>query len=51
METDVLRETLAHYHWNKSKAAKKLGLSRVGLNNKIVRYGIEKVRPLQGQEE
>ena len=51
LEAHVLRETLTHYHWNKSKAAKKLGLSRVGLNNKIVRYGIEKVRPVQGQEE
>lgn len=40
LEARVLYETLAYYHWNKSKAAKKLGLSRVGLNKKIERYGI-----------
>jgi len=43
LEADVLRKTLTHYHWNKTKAAKKLGLSRVGLNNKITRYSIKKV--------
>ena len=27
--------------WNKSRAARELGLSRVGLRAKLVRYGLE----------
>ncbi len=40
LETRILKETLMRLRWNKTQAALELGLSRVGLNNKIERYGI-----------
>lgn len=41
MEASILRETLIRLRWNKSRAASELGLSRVGLRNKLERYGLE----------
>lgn len=41
LEARVLRETLMRLRWNKSKAARELGLSRVGLRSKLARYGLE----------
>ncbi len=46
LEARVLRETLIRHRWNKSRAAKELGLSRVGLRSKLERYGLEKVEAL-----
>jgi two-component system, NtrC family, response regulator HupR/HoxA len=46
IEGRVLRETLIRLRWNKSKAAKELGLSRVGLRLKLQRYGLENVEQL-----
>ena len=46
LEARLLRETLIRHRWNKSKAAKELGLSRVGLRSKLERYGLEKVEAL-----
>jgi len=46
LEANILRETLIRHRWNKSKAAKELGLSRVGLRGKLERYGLEKVEGL-----
>lgn len=43
LEMRVLRETLIRHRWNKSRAAKELGLSRVGLRSKLERYGLEKI--------
>lgn len=40
LEERVLRETLARHGWNKTRAAEELGLSRVGLRNKVERYGL-----------
>lgn len=40
LEARVLREALIRHHWNKSQAARELGLSRVGLRNKLERYGL-----------
>ena len=40
MEARILRETLTRLKWNKSRASKELGLSRVGLRSKLERYGI-----------
>ncbi|PLX44362.1 MAG: sigma-54-dependent Fis family transcriptional regulator [Hyphomicrobiales bacterium] len=40
LEARILRETLIRHRWNKSKAAKELGLSRVGLRGKLERYGL-----------
>lgn len=41
LEAGVIRETLIRLRWNKSRAAEELGLSRVGLRAKLVRYGLE----------
>ncbi len=43
VEARIIRETLIRHRWNKSRAAKELGLSRVGLRSKLERYGLEKV--------
>ena len=43
LEKHLVRETLERCHWNQSKAADELGLSRVGLANKIRRYRLADV--------
>lgn len=40
MERRVVETTLQRHRWNQSRAAQELGLSRVGLSNKIKRYGL-----------
>jgi two-component system response regulator HupR/HoxA len=47
LEARIVREALIRHRWNKSRAAKELGLSRVGLRNKLERYGLEKVEQFQ----
>ena len=45
MEARIVETTLQRLHWNQTQAAQELGLSRVGLANKIKRYSLaEKVR-------
>ncbi len=46
LESRIIRETLIRHRWNKSRAARELGLSRVGLRSKLERYGLENVKPL-----
>lgn len=41
MEVKIISKTLQRFRWNQSQTARELGLSRVGLSNKIKRYGIE----------
>ncbi|WP_295883313.1 sigma-54 dependent transcriptional regulator [uncultured Thiohalocapsa sp.] len=41
LEAGILSETLTRCGWNKSRAAAELGLSRVGLRNKLARYGLD----------
>jgi two-component system response regulator HupR/HoxA len=41
LEARVLKETMIRHRWNKSRAASELGLSRVGLRHKLLRYGLE----------
>ncbi|GMG81490.1 sigma-54 dependent transcriptional regulator [Paralimibaculum aggregatum] len=41
LERRVVRETLTRTRWNQSQAASELGLSRVGLANKIKRYNLQ----------
>jgi len=41
LEQRVVSTTLARFRWNQSRAADALGLSRVGLANKIKRYGLQ----------
>ncbi len=43
LEKHLVRETLDRCRWNQSKAASELGLSRVGLANKIRRYGLANI--------
>ncbi len=50
IEARILRETLIRHRWNKTQAARELGLSRVGLRSKLERYGLEKVKSLKGDE-
>ena len=50
LEASILRETLIRHRWNKSRAARELGLSRVGLRSKLERYGLAKVERLAGRE-
>ncbi len=40
LEKHVVNEALLRHRWNQSRAANELGLSRVGLANKIKRYGL-----------
>lgn len=46
LEARIIRETLIRHRWNKSRAARELGLSRVGLRGKLERYGLENVKAL-----
>ncbi|MGA2287791.1 sigma-54 dependent transcriptional regulator [Bradyrhizobium sp.] len=41
LEKQVLNEALTRHRWNQSRAANELGLSRVGLANKIKRYALD----------
>ena len=41
IEAMVLREVMLRLHWNKTHAARELGLSRVGLRAKLLRFGLE----------
>ena len=40
LEMALVRAALERHHWNHTRAADELGLSRVGLSNKLKRYGI-----------
>ena len=51
IEIQILREALVRHRWNKSRAAKELGLSRVGLRSKLERYGLEKVEQIRSDEK
>ncbi len=50
LEMRILRESLIRHRWNKSRAARELGLSRVGLRSKLERYELEKVESIDGGE-
>jgi two-component system response regulator HupR/HoxA len=41
IEAVILRETMLRHRWNKTHAAQELGLSRVGLRQKLARLGLE----------
>lgn len=41
LEKQAVTSSLQRHHWNQSRAAQDLGLSRVGLANKIKRYGLQ----------
>ncbi|SDI55553.1 sigma-54-dependent transcriptional regulator [Pseudomonas panipatensis] len=41
IEASILRESLLRHRWNKTHTARELGLSRVGLRQKLRRFGLE----------
>jgi two-component system, NtrC family, response regulator HupR/HoxA len=41
IEAAILHETMLRLRWNKTHAARELGLSRVGLRAKLLRFGLE----------
>jgi two-component system response regulator HupR/HoxA len=45
LEEYIIKETLIKNRGNKSRSADELGLSRVGLRNKLLRYGLEDEEP------
>ncbi|MEY8879356.1 MAG: helix-turn-helix domain-containing protein, partial [Leptothrix sp. (in: b-proteobacteria)] len=45
IEAMLLREVMLRQRWNKTRAAKELGLSRVGLRAKLLRFGLEDAAP------
>jgi two-component system response regulator HupR/HoxA len=49
LESRMLAETLARHSGNVSRAAQELGLSRVGLRNKMQRLGIDKPARVSGR--
>ena len=51
LEARILKETLIRLRWNKTQAAQELGLSRVGLRNKLERYGLEKNTNIESIKE
>jgi two-component system response regulator HupR/HoxA len=42
LEERLVRDTLDRWGWNHTRAAHELGLSRVGLANKIKRYNLRR---------
>ncbi|GAB6069187.1 sigma-54 dependent transcriptional regulator [Thiomicrorhabdus hydrogeniphila] len=53
LEEKIIRESLIRLRWNKTKVAEELGLSRVGLRQKMERFGIEETaKPsVKGKQE
>ncbi len=45
MEKGIVTEALRRNKWNHTKVARELGLSRVGLANKIIRYHLDRQTP------
>lgn len=41
MERDLIRRTVEHYEWNKTRSAKSLGIDRSTLDRKLKQYSIE----------
>ena len=51
LEARIIKETLIRLRWNKTQASQELGLSRVGLRNKLERYGLERNDKIESIEE
>ncbi|MCP4934260.1 MAG: sigma-54-dependent Fis family transcriptional regulator [bacterium] len=50
LEAQIIHKILIRNRWNKSRAARELGLSRVGLRGKMERYGLMKGEPADTQD-
>ena len=42
LEAKIVHASLIRHRWNKTRTAAELGLSRVGLRAKLVRWGLER---------
>ena len=42
LEAQLVLQSLTRHNWNNSRASRELGLSRVGLSNKIKRYSLSR---------
>ncbi len=51
LEAQLVRQSLEKNNWNSSRASRELGLSRVGLANKIKRYRIDRAGKDNGHDE
>ncbi len=51
IEAMLLREVMLRHRWNKTRAAEELGLSRVGLRAKLLRFGLESREPPRASEK
>ena len=49
LEREVIEKTLIHCSGNKTKTASNLGLSRLGLRKKMIRYGLENANAKQAE--
>ena len=47
LEVALVRASMERHRWNHTRAADELGLSRVGLGNKLKRYGIDRQDPAE----
>ncbi len=45
LERKVIEDALIHHQGNKTKAASEIGLSRLGLRKKMIRYGLQYKKP------
>jgi two-component system response regulator HupR/HoxA len=43
LEARLIKEVLVRHRWNRTRTAEELGLSRVGLRQKMNRFGLEKL--------
>jgi two-component system response regulator HupR/HoxA len=48
LEAHLVSQCLLRHKWNHSRAARELGLSRVGLANKVKRYKLDQDDPHRG---
>lgn len=42
LEIRLIKDAIKRHRWNRGRAAAELGLSRVGLANKLKRYGLNR---------
>ena len=45
LESHLIQEALEKYRWNKSEVARQLGISRLGLQKKMDRLGVQPASP------
>ncbi len=51
MERILIRQTLEHFDWNKSRSSRALGIERTTLDRKIARYGLSRFGGSSGETD